>query len=92
MAAGAFPILSPLETIRPIFEEEGMVLFARNLCSHEIAEALLRAMTDDTLVDRAAERNLENVSKIADRVKIRPRVVEYYKTLARGKLNGTNNV
>jgi hypothetical protein len=92
MAAGAFPILSPLETIRPIFEEEGTVLFARNLYSHEIAEALLRAMTDDTLVDRAAERNLEIVSKIADRAKIRPRVVEYYKTLARDKLNGINNV
>jgi glycosyltransferase involved in cell wall biosynthesis len=91
MAAGAFPILSPLETIRPIFEEEGTALFARNLYSHEIAEALLRAMTDDALVDRAAKRNFEMVSKIADRANIRPRVVEYYKTLARDKLNGTNN-
>jgi hypothetical protein len=85
MVAGAFPILSPLETIRPIFEEEGTVLFARNLYSHEIAEALLRAMTDDILVDRAAERNLEIVSKIADRAKIRPRVVDYYKMLACSK-------
>ena len=92
MAAGAFPILSPLETIRPVFGEEGTVLFARNLYPQEIAEALRRAMTDDALVDRAAEKNLEIVSRIADRAKIRPRVVEYYKTLAGGKLNGTNIV
>ena len=82
MAAGAFPILSPLDTIRPIFEKEGTVLFARNLLPHEIAEALRQAMTDDALVDRAAERNLEVVSKIADRSKIRPRVIDYYQKLA----------
>ncbi len=82
MAAGAFPILSPLDTIRPIFEKGGTVLFARNLLPHEIAEALRQAMTDDALVDRAAERNLEVVSKIADRSKIRPRVIEYYQKLA----------
>jgi hypothetical protein len=49
-------------------------------------------MADDTLVDRASERNLEIVRKIGDRANIRPRVVEYYKTLTRDKLNGTNNV
>lgn len=92
MAAGAFPILSPLETIRPIFHDEGRALFARNLYPNEIAEALLKAMTDDALVDCAAEKNLDLVRKIADRAKIRPRVVEYYKTLARDKLNGSNNV
>jgi hypothetical protein len=44
----------------------------------------LCAMTDDALVDLAAQRNLEMVSKIADRSKIRPRVVDYYEKLASG--------
>jgi hypothetical protein len=82
MAAGAFPILSPLETITPIVENEKNVLFARNLYPEEIAEALVRAMTDDELVDRAAERNLELVRRLANRVEIRPRVVNFYHDLA----------
>jgi len=85
MAAGAFPIVSPLETIRPLVENERNVLFARNLYPHEIAETLCRAMTDDALVDSAAERNLQIVREIADRSKIRPRVVSFYQHLARGK-------
>lgn len=85
MAAGAFPILSPLETIRPLFEDGSTVLFARNLYPNEIAEALYRAMTDDALVDRAAARNLEIVSRIADRSKIRPRAIEYYEKLAKSR-------
>lgn len=82
MATGAFPIVSPLETIQSVVVNEQNVLFARNLYPQEIADALFRAMTDDALVDHAAQRNLELVSKIADRSKIGPRVIGYYKTLA----------
>jgi glycosyltransferase involved in cell wall biosynthesis len=83
MAAGALPIVSPLETIRPIAEHERNVLFARNLYPHEIAEALRRAMSDDALVDNVAKRNLEVVRRRADRSRIRPRVIEYYESLAK---------
>ncbi len=83
MAAGALPIVSPLETIRPVAEHERNVLFARNLYPHEIAQALSRAMSDDILVDEAANRNLEVVRRRADRSKIRPRVVAYYEGLAK---------
>jgi glycosyltransferase involved in cell wall biosynthesis len=82
MACGAFPIVSPLDTIRPVVENERNVLFARNLYPHEIADALCRAMSDDALVDAAAERNLELVSRVADRTRIKPRVVEFYERLA----------
>jgi glycosyltransferase involved in cell wall biosynthesis len=82
MAAGAFPIVSPLETMQPLVENEQNVLFARNLYPHEIAEALCRAMSDDALVDSAAEINLELVRRRADRSRIRPRVIEYYERLA----------
>ncbi len=83
MAAGALPIVSPLETIQPVVEHERNVLFARNLYPHEIAQALSRAMSDDVLVDGAAKRNLEVVRRRADRSKIGPRVVEYYEGLAK---------
>ena len=82
MASGAFPILSPLETILPVVRDEENVLFARNLYPPEIAAALSRAMTDDALVDAAAGRNLELVRRIAGRETIRPRVIEYYEQLA----------
>ena len=84
MAAGALPIVSPLETIRPLVEDEQNVLFARNLYPEEIAAALVRAMTDDALVDEAARRNLELVARIADRDEVRARVVKFYESLAGG--------
>jgi glycosyltransferase involved in cell wall biosynthesis len=82
MAAGAFPIVSPLDTIRPLVENETNVLFARNLYPNEIADALCRAMSDDALVDAAAQRNLALARRIADRSKIKTRVIEYYERLA----------
>jgi len=82
MATGAFPVLSPLDTIRPLVRDESNVLFARNLYPDEIGQALVRAMTDDALVDSAAERNLALVHELADRATIRPRVVKLYEALA----------
>lgn len=78
MALGAFPVVSPLDTITPVVESETNVLFARNLYPDEIAEALVRALDDDALVDRAAERNLERVSEIADRADVKRRVMSFY--------------
>lgn len=83
MAAGAFPIVSPLETIRPVVAPEENVLFARNLYPHEVAEALGRALADDQLVEGAAARNLALVRRLADRAEIGPRVAGFYERLAR---------
>ena len=83
MACGSFPILSPIETVLPVVKNEENVLFARNLYPNEIAEALARAMTDDVLVDAAAQKNLELVHRIASRDLIRPRVIEFYERLVR---------
>ena len=81
MACGAFPILSPIETILPVVKNEENVLFGRNLYPHEIAGALARAMTDDLLVDAAAQRNLELVRRVANRDVIRPLVIAFYESL-----------
>lgn len=83
MAAGAFPIVSELATIRPFVQDGRNVLFARNLYPDEIAAALRRALRDNELVDRAAEENLELVRRVADRSQIAPRVIEFYERLAR---------
>ncbi len=82
MATGAFPVVSPLDTILPLVEDGQNVLFARNLYPQEIAQTLTRAMTDDGLVDQAAERNLELVRRLANRSTIRKRVITFYEKLA----------
>jgi glycosyltransferase involved in cell wall biosynthesis len=82
MACGAFPIVSPLETILSVVKNEQNVLFARNLYPQEIAAALARAMTDDDLVDRASVQNLELVQKLAGRSILTPKIIAYYETLA----------
>ena len=87
MACGAFPILSPIETVLPVVKNEENVLFARNLYPNEIADALARAMTDDSLVDAAAQKNLELVRRIASRDLLRPRVIDFYEELVKKAKN-----
>jgi glycosyltransferase involved in cell wall biosynthesis len=81
MSVGIFPIVSPLPTIRSVVRDEENVLFARNLYPDEIAAALSRAMTDNELVNRAAQNNLELVLKIGNRSIIAHCVIDYYKNL-----------
>ena len=83
MAFGALPIVSPLETLTPIVRQDKNVLFARNLYPDEIAAALVRAMTDDALVDKVAQNNLRLVEKIANRQAIRKQVIDFYYNLLR---------
>jgi glycosyltransferase involved in cell wall biosynthesis len=89
MASSAYPIVSPLSTMTGFLENEENVLFARNLYPDEIAAALVRAMNDDVLIEKAAENNLHLVRRIADRKKIIPRVAEYYQSLANASPNDT---
>jgi glycosyltransferase involved in cell wall biosynthesis len=82
MALGSFPIVSPLDTITPVVDNETNVLFARNLYPDEIAAALVRAMSDDALVDAAAERNLKRVAEIADRTVVTKKALNFYAEVA----------
>ena len=82
MASGALPVVSPLDTIRGVVADGVNVLLARNLYPGEIADAMVKAMTDDALVERCAAANIEHVRRLADRATIAPRVVAYYEGLA----------
>lgn len=82
MATGALPLVSPIPPLTPFLEAGRHALFARNLYPDELAAALVRAMEDDALVDRAASENLSVVREWADRKRIAPRLVAYYEELA----------
>ena len=81
MACGAFPVVSPIETISRVVVNEQNCLLARNLFPEEIAHAIICAMNNDALVDETALRNLGLVEKLADCNVIGPRVAAYYESL-----------
>ena len=56
MAAGALPIVSPLDTIRPIVNEH--TFFSLATCTRRKLRLRYLAPDDDVLVNRAAEANL----------------------------------
>lgn len=82
MTTATFPIVSPLNTIKPVVENEVNTLFAHNLYPEDISQALVRAMSDDVLVDNAAKKNLDLVKKLASRRMISSRMIEYYERIA----------
>lgn len=83
MALGAAPLMSPLDTIVPVVQHERNVLFARNLYPDEIAEALVRLMSDDALVDQMAENNMVRIREMADRQRVKERALIFYEEVAR---------
>jgi glycosyltransferase involved in cell wall biosynthesis len=84
MAAGAVPIVSPIETLTPLFRDRESVLFARNLHPVEIGEAIVAAMGDDVLADSIAARNMGDVAARADRRRIAIQVADFYNGLRGG--------
>jgi glycosyltransferase involved in cell wall biosynthesis len=82
MAGGAFPIVSPLDTIKHLVVNRTNVLFARNLYPLDIQDALVSAMTDDELIDAAYWANLDLVRQIASRKKIAENVAAYYQRIS----------
>ena len=77
MAAGALPIVSPLDTIKSMISEKN-ALFVDNMNPKEIADAIISAMADDELVSEITLRNFEFVKENCDRNLIQKKVVSYY--------------
>ena len=83
MASNTVPILSPLDTLTPLFKDNVNTIYAHNLDPDSIAEAIVKAMTDDELVDRIAVTNMSLLPSLAGRDQVRERVTGLYRQVAR---------
>jgi hypothetical protein len=92
MATGAFPIFSPLETFRNILSDGKNILYARNLYPDEIASALIKAMSDDDLVDSAVNLNQKLVHSLAERSNVRSDVINFYNSIVNYDSGAVNHV
>lgn len=93
MALGAVPIVSPLDTITPVVKNYENVIFANNLYPDEIGQALVRLMNDNELVDKMAKNNKVRIMEMADRRKVKSRVIKYYEEIfLQAKIYSTNPV
>lgn len=81
MAAGALPVMSPIDSIQEWIEDGRNGLLAPALYPDRIAAALRRALTDDELWHAARQVNWQLVNQRADRKRIRPQVLDYYRRL-----------
>lgn len=83
MASHTVPILSPLDTLLPLFENKVHTIYAPNLDARAIADALIIAMNDDVLADSIATTNRERLPSLAERSVVRDRVVGMYRDLTK---------
>lgn len=83
MAAGALPLMSPIESIQEWIEDGHNGLLAPALFPDRIATALRRALTDDQLWSTARQVNWQMVNERANRLHVRDQVLDYYRGLLR---------
>ena len=81
MASHTVPILSPIETLLPLFKNNVHTIYAPNLDPTAIAEALNKAMNDDILADDIAITNRAWLPSLAGRDAVRDRVVPLYRQM-----------
>lgn len=79
MASHTVPILSPLDTLLPLFVNNVHTIYAPNLHAQAIADALVSAMNDDVLADSIATTNRALLPSLAGRSVVRDRVVGMYR-------------
>jgi glycosyltransferase involved in cell wall biosynthesis len=82
MAMGSFPIQSDSSCAEEwiVHGKTGLLVPAE--VPEGVAAAIRLALTDDALVDRAAELNAETARKRLDAALVRPQVIEMYKGVA----------
>jgi glycosyltransferase involved in cell wall biosynthesis len=81
MAAGALPVMSPLESIREWIEDGRNGLLAPALQADRIAAAIRRSVADDELWRSARRLNRNIISERANRSRVRQQVLDYYRSL-----------
>ncbi len=81
MAAGALPLMSPIDSIQEWITDGKNGLLAHALYPDQIAVALKRSLQDDVLFETAKHINWQIISQRADRSKIRSEIINYYQQL-----------
>lgn len=81
MAAGALPVVSPIESTFEWITDGQTGLLAHALYPDQIAAAIQRALVDDDLMARASAENWDTICRRADRALTADRVAVYYQTL-----------
>ncbi len=82
MIMGSFPIQSNTSCLDELVRDGESGIFVHPEDPEAVAAALRRAVTDDELVDRAAEINSRIAAEHLDQSVIRPQVVEMYERIA----------
>ena len=88
MAAGALPILSPIDSIQEWITDGQNGLLAHALYPDQVAAAVRRGLLDDELFAKAQRLNWEIVCQRADRREVRQEVLEYYLNLSTPRKHG----
>ncbi len=87
MASHTVPILSPIETLTPLFKDKIHTVYAPNLDPPAIADALVLVMNDDELADNIALTNRAWLPTLAGRDSVRDRVVDMYRQAVKSKMS-----
>ncbi|MBU7583453.1 MAG: glycosyltransferase family 4 protein [Nostoc sp. TH1S01] len=87
MASHTVPILSPIETLIPLFKDKVHTIYAPNLNPPAIAEALIIAMNNDSLADNIALNNRAWLPTLAGRDAVRDRVIDMYRQVRQLKMS-----
>lgn len=88
LAMGSFPVQSNTCCAGEWLRDGETALFVPPEDPEAVARALRRALTDDSLVDRAAEANDRLVRERLDAAVVRPQVVAMYARVVRGRSAG----
>jgi glycosyltransferase involved in cell wall biosynthesis len=82
MVMGAFPVQSNTSCLTELVNDGETALMVPAEDPVEVAAAIRRALSDDAMVDRAAEFNARLAAEHLDYNVIQPRVVEVYERIA----------
>ena len=82
MVMGSFPIQSNTSCLEELIQDGQSGIFVHPEDPEAVAAALRRAVTDDELVDHAAEINARIAAEHLDQLVVRPQVVQMYERIA----------
>jgi glycosyltransferase involved in cell wall biosynthesis len=82
MVMGAFPVQSNTSCLTELVKDGETALMVPAEDPPEVAAAIRRALSDDAMVDRAAEINTRLAAERLDCSVIQPQVIEMYERIA----------